>query len=445
MDLAKKFKEFVAEKKLFSGGDEILLAVSGGVDSVVMTELFSRARISFGIAHCNFQLRGDESEADEKFVRKLAVKYDVPFFTKRFETKEKGKQKLSVQERARKQRYEWFAELIQENGYTSVATAHHLNDVIETFFINLLRGTGISGLRGIPVKLDSPPVIRPMLFARKQDIEKYAAENNLSFRLDHSNETDLYLRNKLRHHLMPVLLQLNPQFEKVMERNVRNLAFAEEKMKEQLNRKFPGSKKKSEDHLIIAREELENSDYPVETLMSVLQSYGFNNSQSEDAWNARTGSQFFAGDYVLTCDRRKFIIAQNKAPAEENIPVALTDIKISIAKLKISLNTKQRKADSPLPVSEGKNIFLLDKHLLEFPLGIRPWKQGDSFYPLGMKGRKKISDFLTDRKVSRPDKEKTYVLLSGDKIACVLGHRIDERYKVTNQTKEIYRIEVTNG
>jgi len=445
MNLEKKFKEFATEKKLFSKADSILLAVSGGVDSVVMAELFSKAGISFGIAHCNFQLRGDESDADEKFVRKLAGKYDVPFFTKRFETKDKGKQKLSVQERARKQRYEWFAELIEENGYSYVATAHHLNDVIETFFINLLRGTGISGLRGIPMKLKSPPVIRPMLFAKKEDIEKYASENNLSFRLDHSNETELYLRNKLRHHLMPVLLQLNPQFEKVMERNVRNLAFAEEMMKAQLIRKFPGSKKKSGDHLIIERDELETSEYPAETLMAILQAYGFNSSQAEGAWNAQTGSQFFAGDYILTSDRRQFIVAKNDVPSKVSIPVSSKDKKISVAKLRLKLYSKQRKAGSPVPGSESKNNFVLDRRLLDFPLEIRPWKHGDSFYPLGMKGRKKISDFLTDRKVSRPDKEKTYVLLSGDKIACVLGHRIDERYKVTSQTKEIYQIEVTNG
>jgi len=443
MNIEKKFEEFVAEKELFSTSDRILLAVSGGVDSVVMAELFYKTGIPFGIAHCNFQLRGDESDGDEEFVRKLAARYKVPFYVKRFETKNKPGEKLSVQELARKQRYEWFAELIKAHGYSYVATAHHLNDSIETFFINLLRGTGISGMRGIPVKLKTPPTIRPMLFAKKDDIESFAAENKLTFRLDHSNETDLYFRNRLRHHLMPVLLHLNPQFEKVMERTLRNLGFAEEMMKAQLTEKFSSGKDaESGDQLKINKEDLQSSGLPAETLMAIIQMYGFNASQAEDAWSSKTGSQFFAGDYVLTSDRKQFILNKNVNEPEALMSVSSTAKKISSGKLNLSFKSKKHTSGSVLPASGNKNHFLVDRQLLDFPLVVRKWKAGDSFYPLGMKGKKKISDFLTDRKVSRPDKEKTYVLLSGDKIVCVLGHRIDERYKVTKQTKEIYRIEL---
>jgi tRNA(Ile)-lysidine synthase len=345
-----------------------------------------------------------------------------------------------VQERARIQRYEWFAELIKANGYTAVATAHHLNDSIETFFINLLRGTGISGLRGIPPKLEIPPVIRPLLFAGKADIEKFAAGNKLSFRLDHTNETDLYLRNKLRHHLIPVLMQLNPKFEKVMERTLRNLSFAEEMLKANLNRTLP--KEKSGGEKIIDKAVLENSGYPAETLLALLQTYGFNSAQAEDALKAATGRQIFSGDYVLTSDREHFILGKKDAASETVVSISSTDKKINSGKLKISLNSRKRTAGSVLPEAKNGNRFMLDRQLLDFPLTVRKWKHGDAFYPLGMRGKKKLSDFLTDRKVSRPDKEKTYVLLSGGQIVCVLGHRIDDRYKVTNQTKEIYEIKL---
>jgi tRNA(Ile)-lysidine synthase len=446
MDLEKKFRKFISEKKLFAESGNILLAVSGGVDSVVMTELFSKAGISFGIAHCNFQLRNDESEADEVFVKKLAEKYSVPFFSKRFETKKKsGSEKLTVQEKARQQRYEWFGEIIREKKFDYVATAHHLNDSIETFFINLLRGTGISGLRGIPLKIQSPPTIRPMLFALKKEIEDFAEENKLSFTLDHSNETDLYFRNKLRHHLMPVLLQLNPQFEKVMERNLRNLSFAEEMMKESFAELIPGIKDEEENEIIIKKVDFEGTDYPAEMLTAILHSYGFNFSQAEDAWAASIGSRFFAGDNILTVDRGKFILGKKNPPAEKVMTISSAAKNIKSGNLNLSLKSKKLRAGSTLPGSENKDNFILDKQLLNFPLTVRRWRQGDAFYPLGMKGRKKISDFLTDRKVSRPDKEKTYVLLSGNEIVCVLGHRIDERYKVTDRTKEIYQIELNNG
>ena len=446
MDLEKKFKEFIAEKKLFSKGDRIILAVSGGVDSVVMAELFSRAGISFGIAHCNFQLRGDESDGDEKFVRDLAAGYKVEFFVRRFQTNNKtSKDKLSVQERARKQRYEWFGELVESYGYDFVATAHHLNDSIETFFINLLRGTGISGMRGIPLKLKTPPTVRPMLFARKDDIENFATKNKLLFRLDASNETDLYFRNKLRHHLMPVLMQLNPQFEKVMERTLRNLAFAEEMMKAQLRGKFSERKSglKAGD-LKIDKDDLERSGFPAETLMALLQIYGFNASQAEDAWSSKTGSQFFAGDYVLTSDRRQFILQKKNDRSETVLSISSKDKKASSGKLNLSFHSKKKTPGLDLTTDSNGKQFVVDRQLLHFPLVMRKWEPGDTFYPLGMKGKKKISDFLTDRKVSRPDKEKTYVLLSDNEIVCVLGHRIDDRYKVTEQTTEIYRIKLSN-
>lgn len=446
MELQKRFEDFIREKHLFSKTDKILLAVSGGVDSVVMAELFHRSKFKFGIAHCNFQLRADESEADEMFVKKLSHHYRVPFFTIRFDTSdEAAKTKLSIQETARKLRYEWFTETIQKQKYDYIATAHHLNDSIETFFINLLRGTGVSGLRGIQPILQQSKTIRPLLFATKAELEKFAAEEKINFRLDHSNETDLYFRNRLRHHLMPVLLQLNLQFEKIMERNMANLAFAESILNDRILNSFLDGFDKNDINatLEISRKELAASGYPQETLMAIVQPLGFNISQAADIWNAKSpGKQVFAGEYVLTADRGKMILTKNKRidPPQETISEKDKTYKGSGFQLKFSIRKPSAKENDKL-----KKQFLhfnLDRSKLDFPLTIRKWAKGDWFFPLGMKGRKKLSDFLTDKKISRPDKEKTYVLLSGKEIVCVIGNRIDDRYKVTDTTKEIYRIEL---
>ena len=447
MKLQERFEESIRKQELFGKKDRIIVAVSGGVDSVVLAELFFRSKFTFALAHCNFRLRGEESDADEKFVHDLAAKYNVPFFVTHFHTAESAEEyKLSIQETARKLRYDWFAELLERNRYTSMATAHHLNDSIETFFINLLRGTGIAGLRGIQPVLDFPRTIRPLLFAKKSELEEFASAENISFRLDHSNETDMYLRNRLRHHLTPVLLQLNPQFEKVMERNLRNLAFAKSILDKSLAKEFPSLiPGKDQGTLAVKKKTLTKSGFPEEMLMAAVQSLGFNSSQVEDIWNSETpGKQVFSGGYVLTSDRKKIILS-NRTPAVTG--AHLIDVKdktFQVPGLKLSLKAKKKSSGIKLGKRVQSERHLLDRGKLLFPLTFRRWTKGDYFFPLGMTGRKKISDFLTDKKISRPDKEKTYVLLSGEDIVCVVGHRIDERYKVTDSTKEIYQVELSN-
>ncbi len=446
MDLQKRFKNFIGDKNLFSKEEKILLAVSGGVDSVVMAELFHRSKFKFGIAHCNFQLRSDESEADEQFVRKLALHYKIPFLTTRFETGEASvKNKLSIQETARKLRYEWFSGLLVKHGYHKISTAHHLNDSIETFFINLLRGTGVSGLKGIQPILEQSRTIRPLLFAKKAELENFAREEKILFRLDHSNETDLYFRNRLRHHLMPVLLQLNPQFEKVMERNMGNLAFAESIVDEKILSGFLSGYNKNDKNAIltIMRKDLIKNKFPEELLMAVVQPFGFNISQVDDIWNAHSsGKQVFSGEYILTADRGKFILTGSSHHTLPPDTINAKDKTYKASGFQLILSSEKSTEKGTKKLFPEQNHFNLDMGKLMFPLTVRKWTKGDYFFPLGMKGRKKMSDFLTDKKVSRPDKEKTYVLLSGKEIVCVLGHRIDERYKVTDTTKEIYRIEL---
>ena len=442
MDLKEQFEKFIREKNLFGKKDSIILAVSGGVDSVVMAELFHRSKYRFAIAHCNFNMRGDESDADEVFVGGLAVHYQVPFFSTRFDTRaESSASGLSIQETARRLRYDWFAALLKKQGYSSMATAHHFNDSVETFFINLLRGTGISGLRGIAPVLEFPRTVRPLLFARRAEIESFAGKEKIRFRLDHSNETDMYLRNRIRHHLMPVLLQLNPQFEKVMERNLQNLAFAGHIVNEYVGRQFQAGFDNAGPFAshTIGINELKKSAFPLETLMAILQPYGFNISQLEDAWSAGSpGKQFLADGFVLTRDRDTFILSPSVPVALPEFVIEGEDKDVKAGVFHLSMKTQKKTASFRIP--EAGNRHCLDKGKLEFPLVARKWKKGDFFFPLGMTRRKKISDFLIDNKVSRPDKEKTYVLLSGKDIVCVLGHRLDNRYKVTDKTKEVYQI-----
>ncbi|MEO8087054.1 MAG: tRNA lysidine(34) synthetase TilS [Bacteroidota bacterium] len=446
MELQKKFQDFIKEKNLFAKGEGILLAVSGGVDSVVMAELFHRCKFRFAIAHCNFQLRGDESVADEKFVRQLAVKYDVSFYCTHFDTKFFSEtHKLSIQETARKLRYDWFAEMLFKHQYDSIATAHHFNDSIETFLINLLRGTGVSGLRGIQPVLENPRTIRPLLFAKKTDLESFAQKEKISFRLDHSNETDLYLRNRIRHHLMPVLLQLNPQFDKVMERTIQNLAFAESMVDETVVRNYLTGFDRTDEKatLTLHLKELKKHKYPLEMLHAIVQSFGFNFSQVEDIWQALTpGKQVFAGDFVLTADRQKLILSKHHSNANLLQYLETKDTNFHADAFHLSLNSIHKPVKTKYTIPASANTYVLDKDKLKFPLIIRKWEKGDAFYPLGMTRRKKISDFLTDKKVSRPDKEKTCVLLSGEEIICLVGHRIDDRFKVTEKTKNIYQVEL---
>lgn len=441
MECPEKFEKFISRNKLFSKQEKILLAVSGGLDSTVMTALFHKCKFNFGIAHCNFKLRGDDADGDEAFVKKLAAKYDVPFYSASFDTKSFAKKnKLSVQEAARNLRFEWMHGLCKNEGYRFLATAHHFDDSVETFFINLLRGTGISGLAGILPVNKMNNVVRPMLFASRKEIESFARQKKIKFRHDASNDTDAYLRNRIRHHLIPLLLSLNPDFEKVMHRNLDNLHFARNVYESFVSAKFhslwTGDKQKK-----LHREKIEAEAFPFELFTAMVRQMGFNASQAHDIWSSvKTGSQVSSEVFTLTNDRTGIMLSRNEKKDDGLYSIAegQNETLFPGGRLKTSL----LKYKPGLELKNKPFVYALSLESLNFPLVMRKWKAGDAFQPLGMKMKKKISDFLTDRKVSRPDKEKTYVLLSGNDIVCVLGHRIDERYKVTATTKNIYTIEL---
>jgi tRNA(Ile)-lysidine synthase len=440
--MIRKFEQFIQYENLFSEDDRILLAVSGGMDSVVMTDLFSKLKIPFAIAHCNFQLRGKESDGDEKFVLKLAQKHRVTFFSTKFSANEFSKKnKISIQEAARKLRYDWFEEIRSRHQYDYIATAHHANDSIETFFINLLRGTGIEGLKGIPVKNEN--IIRPLLFATQTEIKNYASKRKIKFRLDSSNEKDDYLRNKIRHQVIPSLQKLNPQFEKVMTGNMQRLNFSAQLFSKEIKKTFARLFEEENKTWKASISQLQALPEAEQFLFYFLQPMNFKKETVEEILqNHQSGKKFFSQTHRLIIDRDTIII-QERTPAKEDeakIEVGQKTFSNEIINLGFSylLLTSASKAKIP----KQQNTHWLDASALRFPLQVRRWKAGDRFSPMGMKGKKKVSDYLIDKKISLFEKEKTFVLLSGNQIVCILGHRIDEHFKVTAETKKIFCIEV---
>ena len=439
--MLEQFKEFILKEKLFNENNNILITVSGGVDSIVMCDLFHKAGISFGIAHCNFKLRGKESEEDEKLVRALAEKHMVPFHCKSFNTKSYSeKKKISIQMSARDLRYAWMKRIAKEKKYDFIATAHHLDDSIETFFINILRGTGIAGLQGVPVRHGD--IIRPLIFASKKMIREYAEAEKLSWREDSSNFTDKYLRNNIRHHLIPSLKKLNAGFEKTITKELSYFKEAGDIFK-----KFVEEKKKEivveeGKNILLNIKKLKESGHAETLLHELLRAYDFTPETTEliaQRMYATAGKKFLSPTYRLIKDRNFLILT----PKNSNVKEKKGLLKKNEGEFKnenLFLKTEVISGNLSAVKDKRSSVAYLDHSVLTFPLKIRKWEQGDFFHPLGMNGKKKLSDFFIDQKIPISEKENTYVLESNGKIAWVINHRIDDRFKVTRDTKKIFRI-----
>ncbi|MBK7851366.1 MAG: tRNA lysidine(34) synthetase TilS [Bacteroidetes bacterium] len=438
MTLSSAFSENSRKQKLFQQKSKVLLAVSGGLDSVVMAALFHQAKINFAIAHCNFNLRGKESEADQTFVKNLAKKYKVRFHTKKFDTGTFAeKEKLSIQEAARKLRYEWFEETRINFNYDLISTAHHLDDSIETFFINLVRGTGIKGLTGIPVR--SGKIIRPLLFAGKDQILEFALMHKLSWREDASNQSDAYLRNKIRHSLIPVLTEIQPGFTKRMGSNLDHLQLASlayDELIKKLQKQF--LLKKAKDQWEIRIKDLSRLKEAEQMLSALLHSIGITISANSILSAGQTGKVFIEGEFRLLLDRGKLKIEKRRGKDKGSIKIRKANQEFSLDNIRIDLAIKS--LDAKLNFRQNPSIQYLDLDKLQFPLELRTWEAGDFFYPLGLGHKKKLSDFLTDKKISLFDKEKCRVFLSGGDIVCILGLGIDDRFKVSETTKRVFEI-----
>lgn len=425
--MLQKFIAYISKYNLFNSNDKILVAVSGGIDSVVMCELLYQAKVKFGIAHCNFQLRRKESDRDEVFVKKLAVHYKVDFFSQKFETaKFSAESGISIQMAARNLRFEWLQQTRKQNNYNCIAIAHHKDDSIETFFINLLRGTGIAGLHGILPKQNN--IVRPLLFASRKEIESFYKKNKLTHREDSSNKSDKYLRNKIRHHIIPALKKINPNIEDIISKDIEKIKDTEHIYREAITEKKQKVIKKENGRALISIDELKRLN-PVNTyLFEFLREYNFTSAVTKDIISSlknQSGKNFYSSSHRLLKDRNYLIITNKKEDKPE---------------IEVRFSVKKKTSEFKIPAN--KNIICLDYDLLKLPLTIRRWKPGDFFYPLGMKRKKKVSDFFIDNKIPLLDKERARVLVSGNDLVWIIGMRIDDRFKITDRTRKLYLCEL---
>lgn len=435
--MLEAFLKYIQVQQLFQKGDKVLLAVSGGKDSVAMAYLFHEAKLDFGIAHVNFHLREQESDLDQLFVKKMAESFDVPFYTKDFDTQQLvSESKDSTQMIARELRYEWFRETVEKEGYDYLATAHHLNDSVETALYNLSKGTGVSGLRGIlPIK---NKLVRPLMFASSMDIERYIKEKEVQWREDSSNASDKYKRNFIRHQIIPLLKEINPSLEKTFADSSLRLRAAEEMINLGLKRIKQQAVKEIEDGLYLRIAYFEILSEPVGILYEILKEYGFTLTQVKDIWesrNGQSGKYIKSENYMLSKDRGKFILTKNVRKSVLLQIGGEGEYEVGQQNIRCELDHKGH-------LEFRNDVAYLDQEKLIFPLVLRPWKEGDWFMPLGMKGKKKLSDFVIDKKIPLNFKDNILVLVSGKDIVWVMGLRLDERYKVTQWTKKITKLEV---
>ena len=460
MNLLEHFLRNIKDNNLFNTGDKFLLAVSGGVDSVVLCELCRQAGFDFTIAHCNFQLRGEESERDEKFVKQLGEKYGVEVLVKKFDTEKYASQnKLSIQEAARALRYEWFEELVNsqllivnsENSGSPIRhspntihllTAHHADDNAETLLMNFCRGTGLHGLTGIPVSYGH--IKRPLLSFTKDEVVLFAKENKLDYVEDSSNQSSKYTRNLFRNEIIPAISKVYHQVNENLVDNINRF--------KEIENLYKLSVSKIKKQLI--KEKGAEWHIPIKQLMSyknkaliyeIISEFGFSEKQIDEVIKlADSDSGKYiespAFNYRFIKHRHWFIVSPVNSALSGIIVIEETDKSIGFEEglLKIELLNS--------PPSDFKNeMVYFDKLEIKFPLILRKYKQGDYFYPFGMQKKKKISRFLIDNKLSKSAKEKIWVLEMNKKIIWVIGKRIDDRFKITERTKTFLKITLTNS
>ncbi|RYF22266.1 MAG: tRNA lysidine(34) synthetase TilS [Flavobacteriales bacterium] len=438
----EQFTSYILQHQLFDRADHVLLAVSGGKDSVLMAQLFKLAGFRFSIAHCNFNLRADEAQRDEAFVKLLAEQMEVPFHVVHFNTKEFAEQhKISTQMAARQLRYDWFEDVRQKHDYKFIAVAHHQNDAIETVLLNLVRGTGISGMHGILPKRGC--LIRPLLFLSRQQIDKIIGESDFSYVEDSSNQSSKYARNKLRLQVIPHLREINPNLEETFAQNIHRFAETEALLQtvvaETRNRLF----KEQLGSIIVSIEEVLTLQPQQLLFFELLRPFNFTTTVVDEILNSlkkQSGTSFYSSTHRLTIDRGNLLISD------------LDKTEAHIFNLhgegKINLNHGQKidlYFSKNVTLNASKQVAYVDANLLIFPLILRYRQDGDRFKPLGMKSFKKLSDFFIDEKIPLPQKDKVPLLINGNgEVVWVAGMRQDERYKVTVTTKKVAIFELSN-
>ena len=432
------FQNHIKTRFSFLETGRVLVAISGGLDSVVLANLCHQSKFNFALAHCNFNLRGSESDADEEFVLQLAEALDLEVFVESFDTTAYAEEhKLSIQMAARELRYDWFQELSEQLHFDYIITAHHADDNLETFLINLTRGTGLDGLTGIPEINDK--IVRPLLSFSRQSIEAYAAENDIKWRNDSSNASTKYLRNKLRHEVIPVLKDINKNLLQNFQTTLDNLNDTADIVEESVNavlKRAIISMDHSEIRFKVA--EFKKLNNPKAYLHEFLKDYGF--SEWYDVLNlldAQSGKQVFSSSYRLLKDRDILILTELTSEINnQSISIAKKDAKMTLPIGILSFEEVSKIENT------HSNIIYVDESKIKFPLAVRKWQEGDYFFPLGMKGKKKLSKYFKDEKLSLIDKENTWLLCSEEAILWVIGKRADDRFKVTENTKQIIKFEI---
>lgn len=428
-----EFQKHLAENLPFLKEKKLLLAISGGIDSMVLAHLLKQSDYAVSLAHCNFQLRGDESDGDEKFIRHYALKNNLELFITSFDTASfANDNKLSIQVAARQLRYIWFHQLLQENNLDYLLTAHHLDDNLETFLINFTRGTGLEGLTGIPVQNDK--IIRPLLNFSREEIQKFASENKIEWREDSSNSSDKYLRNKLRHDVVPILKSLNPGFLDSFQATLSHLQQAKSLAEDAsvLIYKQVVSEKDNQKHFNIS--ELKRLPNYQAYLFEWLNPFGFKAWQDiYELLDAQSGKMILSGNYRLLKDREYLILEPILEKDSDIYEIIGNEIKSPIHLKISSVNQIQKESDSA--------IIYVDKETLKFPLHIRKWQEGDYFCPAGIDGRKKVSKYFKDEKLSLSEKENTWLLISDNQVVWIIGKRSDRRFYTNNTTQDILKIE----
>ncbi|MDX9880718.1 MAG: tRNA lysidine(34) synthetase TilS [Prolixibacteraceae bacterium] len=442
--MLKQFLTYIREEELFDPLQRVLLAVSGGMDSMVMLYLFQKSGYDFSVAHCNFQLRGGESDGDEQFVANYCDEHNIRLFVTRFDTQEYARQEgISIEMAARDLRYGWFNKLMDEEHFDCLATAHHQDDVMETFFINLGRGTGIRGLSGIKPK--SGRLIRPILFADRLSIRNYAALHQIQCREDSSNSDTGIRRNFIRHRILPVLDEFHPSFRKNMLKTIANLNQTEILFQQKIDEIKAVAVAGHPWGETIRISALGTGDTARTVLFELIREKGFSAEQTNDilgALESGPGKKFYSPSHRLVKDRDELIIT---ALENESPELFYIDENCSYMEKPFRIKMERKERDSSFRFSTNPLVADFDLDRLEFPLILRKWQEGEYFQPLGMKGYKKLSDYFIDEKYSIPEKENAWILASGNKMVWVVGKRIDDRFKITLHTKNVLRISVAMG
>ena len=423
--MLEQLQAYINRYNLIAEGDKVVLALSGGIDSMVLAGLLLKSKVEFVAAHCNFHLRGEESDGDEKFVRDYAERNGIQCFVKHFETeKYAAEQGISIEMAARDLRYAWFEELRQQLNYDKIAVAHHADDQAETFFINLLRGAGLNGLKGM--KPQNGVIIRPLLWASREQIRKYAVENQILWREDHTNAESVYLRNKIRNQLLPVFDELQSEARQGLYKSLEHLAAENELYRELLQEKLCQIIEYNGDIQRIPHSAFLIQHSSFQLLFEWLRQYGFNTDQCHfiyDALGSGVGNQYCSPTHCVVIGRDDLQLSEIKEKTDDEIQIEIGEEEI-LFPVHLCFSKLEKTAD--FFIDKSPYVAQLDFDKLKFPLTLRHWRHGDRFHPLGMKGSKLLSNFFVDQKFTEYQKQN------------VVGYRIDERFKVSNSTKTIF-------